>query len=488
VEAPEEPPSSPEYRPLERRAWLAARWIGLTGALALGLLGLNIAYLSALGQGEDASGIGTLLDLLWLVQLCVHLLGAAIFLAWFYRAYSNARTLGIPFLRHDRGWAIAAWFIPIMALVWPKRMANDAWRASDPELPRNDVDWLKRPVAPIVHLWWAAWLVANFAENAWGRLEPTTVDGLRGATVLAIVGEAAYMVAAVLCILFIRRLTAREEAKARADVPTLALDEDTRAAAEQAARRDREGIGRRIAWYAAGIVLVLLGAAVAATADGESSAYRLGLALGQVVTSLLVALALVQLAGRIAGRRPGLMSAWTALLAVVVMVGVASAKIGAETQSGGAAGSTTQAVDAADTGASACPAKRFRPGRLPAGYRYSELTGGERRELFRRMRLPRDIESRTLLVYVNHRGRTAALVSAVPNAGDPNGFVKGFVDDARRSYHNRVRTKPFGLGTLVITPETYSGIVSTSCTSVTVIGPTRAVVQRLMNSVPVRRG
>jgi hypothetical protein len=479
VEAREQPPS-PEYRPLERRAWLAARWIGFTGALALGLAGLDIAYLSALGRSDDASGIGTLIDLGYIVQLAVHVLGAAIFLAWFYRAYSNVRTLGVPFLRHDRGWAIAAWFVPILSLVWPKRMANDAWRASDPELARNDADWLKRPVAPLVHLWWAAWLVANFADNAWARMNPTTTDGLRSATVLALVGDVAYVVAAVLCILFIRRLTAREEAKAVAEVASLELSEDQRAAAEQKARHGYEGTGRRIAWYAAGAVIAIAALAVAIGGDDEMSSVGIGRAGGAVLVSLIAGVAVVQLVGRLARRRPATWSGWAGLVAVIVMLAAASVLY--EPDSGTVAGSP--ALDASDTTpAAACPDERFRPGRLPPGYRYSQLTRRERRQMLADMRLPKTLERQTVLVYVNRRGRTAALVKAIPNAGEPDAFLEEVIAGARQSHPRRVKTKPMGAGTLVDTPEIVMGIVGKPCTSVLVMSATQAVVRRLTDPV-----
>jgi hypothetical protein len=482
VEGHKELPS-PQFKPLERRAWLAARWIGFTGALALGILGLNVAYLSALGHDEDSTGIARLVDLGYIVQFGIHVLGAALFLAWFYRAYSNAPALGVPFLRHNRGWAVAAWFVPIIALVWPKRMANDAWRASDPELPANDADWLKRPVAPFIHLWWAAWLCANFADNAWSRLDPTTVEGLRGATILAIAGQAAYVLAAALCILFVRRLTAREEAKARADVPVLELSDDERAAAAQAALGSAPGVARRLGWYAALAFMFLVAVAVAVDGHDGNSAVTVGEVVGYLIVAILIGVAVVQIAGRISRRRPALTSGWAALVAVAVMVAVASAKLGGQAAGTSASGAAASGQTAADTGASACPVQRFRLGRLPAGYSYSQLRPHERREMLDEMRLPKEIERQTVIVYVNHRGRAAALVTAMPNGGQPDAFVKGAVAEARRTHRHGVETKQLGVGTLLVTPETYSGIVSTACTSVTVMGPTQRVVSRLMEPV-----
>jgi hypothetical protein len=482
---------APQYKPLVRRAWLAQRWIGVTGVLALALVGLDIAYLSALNNG-DATGLGDLQALGYVIQLAVHVLGAGIFLAWFYRAYSNARVLGVPFLRHDRGWAVAAWFVPIIALFWPKRMANDAWRASDPDMPRNDPNWLSRPVAPLVHWWWAAWLVTNFADNVWARLDATTVDEERMATIVAIVGDAAGFAAAVLCILFIRRLTAREEAKAVADVPVLEISEDERLAA-QAAARPSSVSGRRVAWYTAGVLLVVLAIGAAVESEETNTSVEVGMAAGYLIAFVLAGVLVVRLVSLAARRRTPLMSGWAALVAVLVAIAVlsvASAQnndLGQQTAAPAEQPSAElQAVDTSD-----CEGAAFTPGRLPRGYRYSKARGRERRDLLDEMALTPAEERHTQLLFIMRGGRTAALVTALPDQGEHEAFVKAFVQEMRReSPGRRVKASPALISissdaTLVKGPDTTAIAAGSRCTGVVVLGPPGAQVPKLAKSVLV---
>jgi Domain of unknown function (DUF4328) len=72
--------------------------------------------------------------------------------------------------RYRRGWAIGAWFIPVANLVIPKQLANDLWRAGDPELQPRDPGWQRRPVAAIVHWWWAFYLIGSGLSSLAGNL------------------------------------------------------------------------------------------------------------------------------------------------------------------------------------------------------------------------------------------------------------------------------------------------------------------------------
>ena len=59
-----------------------------------------------------------------------------LFLMWFSRAYQNVERLGGGPFRYGRGWAIGAWFVPILNVFRPKQIANDIWRGSDQRLAR----------------------------------------------------------------------------------------------------------------------------------------------------------------------------------------------------------------------------------------------------------------------------------------------------------------------------------------------------------------
>jgi hypothetical protein len=213
-------------RPLEGRA----RWavIGLVAVILSDLVAiwsdvLEIDLMNRLIEGEevpeedlDASDVrqGTVA----LVQLAVFLVAVVFFIRWFHAAYSNLRALGQPNLRYGIGWAIGAWFVPILNLFRPKQIANDIWRGSTPEAPTlTQAAWRDVPVSPILlHVWWAAWIATSIVGNIAGRAWWTgnTPDELKSAAQLDIAASMVDIVAAVLAIAVVRSLTARQQARA----------------------------------------------------------------------------------------------------------------------------------------------------------------------------------------------------------------------------------------------------------------------------------
>jgi hypothetical protein len=70
------------------------------------------------------------------------------FLVWFYRARVNAEGHGWP-QRLSPGWAIGAWFVPVVNFWFPFRIMVDIWRAGLPEQPRTKI-------AILPGMWWAS--------------------------------------------------------------------------------------------------------------------------------------------------------------------------------------------------------------------------------------------------------------------------------------------------------------------------------------------
>ena len=70
------------------------------------------------------------------------------FLVWFYRARVNAEGHGWP-QRLSPGWAIGAWFVPVVNFWFPFWIMVDIWRAGLPEQPRAKI-------AILPGMWWAS--------------------------------------------------------------------------------------------------------------------------------------------------------------------------------------------------------------------------------------------------------------------------------------------------------------------------------------------
>jgi hypothetical protein len=121
-------------------------------------------------------------------------------LLWFRRANDNARALGLEG-RWWPGWAVVAWLVPVVNLVWPWRMSIDLWRHSATLRPARG-----NPVVP---------LFANFtlAGGLYARAafelgaEPSGVP-LAHALRCEAAADVLLLIAAAFALRFVRSLTA----------------------------------------------------------------------------------------------------------------------------------------------------------------------------------------------------------------------------------------------------------------------------------------
>jgi Domain of unknown function (DUF4328) len=156
--------------------------------------------------------------LVTLAQLLVFIATAYFFLAWFYRAYANLPALGARDPEASPGWAVGAWFIPLVNLARPYRRAREIWRGSDPDTdPRDPAAWHRAPVSPLLGCWWAAFLVSSFVGNAYGRLahEAKRPDEILSSLWLGMISDGLEIAAALLAIQVVRRITERQRERYR---------------------------------------------------------------------------------------------------------------------------------------------------------------------------------------------------------------------------------------------------------------------------------
>lgn len=156
----------------------------------------------------------------------VFVVALLLFLSWFYRAYSNLPHLGVRRLRFATPWAIVAWFVPVMNFFRPKQLANDIWRASDPEGPPSQPEPWRRKAIPVYHhVWWVTFVASRIID--WGPVEgfvaSTAAEFLDVAqseaaqfqisAVIAGLEKVLGVTAAVLAVSVVRATTARQEAR-----------------------------------------------------------------------------------------------------------------------------------------------------------------------------------------------------------------------------------------------------------------------------------
>ena len=216
---------TPPYRELVTRRQWAIGLLALVGGVSLIALVSDLVELSLLNRiarGEavtqaEAEASDQRQALIALSVLGALIFAAIAFIRWFHAAYSNLPALGATGLRYKRGWAIGAWFVPILGLWRPKQIANDIWRASDPDAPPQQGEaWRGRPVPALLGWWWALWILANISGGfIGGPAEGDSIESFQAVSTFNAVGDGLTVVAAVLAILVVRTMTERQEARAR---------------------------------------------------------------------------------------------------------------------------------------------------------------------------------------------------------------------------------------------------------------------------------
>ncbi|WUS98802.1 DUF4328 domain-containing protein [Streptomyces sp. NBC_00708] len=148
-----------------------------------------------------------------MLQGLTFLVTAVVFLVWLRRARLNAEVFDPRAHSLRPGWAIGAWFVPIGNFWLPYRVANGIWTASAPtDTPGG------RSAAPrgLLNAWWAALVVAEVLSRGAARYYTRAETGdelVRGLDMVAAC-DALEVGAAVLAILFVRRLTRMQTRRA----------------------------------------------------------------------------------------------------------------------------------------------------------------------------------------------------------------------------------------------------------------------------------
>ena len=133
----------------------------LTGMLFISAI-LQAAQVGLTGTSGPRQAV-TVLNLLLFIAIAV------VFLVWFYRVRKNAGLWG-PQSR-SQGWAIGAWFTPVVAAWFPVQIMRDAWRTSGADQAQ------RTSAARWTGVWWTFWLLASPAGFHISTVRGVGADG-----------------------------------------------------------------------------------------------------------------------------------------------------------------------------------------------------------------------------------------------------------------------------------------------------------------------
>lgn len=158
---------------------------------------------------RDAEQLYAVADI---VQIAVLIAAGVPFLMWFHRSRLNAGAFDAGSMRMGPGWAIGAWFVPVVNFWFPKKIANDIWDASSPPGPDGTVR--HRASRGLLTAWWALWLVTAFVGGSafGGYTDAETVEEIRNSIVFHLFADGIDIVAALLAVAVVHRLTGMQHA------------------------------------------------------------------------------------------------------------------------------------------------------------------------------------------------------------------------------------------------------------------------------------
>ncbi|MDT9688772.1 DUF4328 domain-containing protein [Streptomyces sp. P9(2023)] len=166
----------------------------------------------------DPAVFGALdLNVVYSVAFTLYVATAIVFIIWFHRLRANAAVWAGDLQSRGPGWAIGGWFIPIANLWIPRGIAADIWRASRWEPYAADG---KRELT-LLNSWWTLWVLDVVVDRVAAQLykRADNVDAYVTAAQVSLLGYVLDIAAAVLAILFVRRLTSMQHRKATGMIP-----------------------------------------------------------------------------------------------------------------------------------------------------------------------------------------------------------------------------------------------------------------------------
>jgi hypothetical protein len=198
------------FKPMKVVGVITMACLGFVMLMDLSSVVSSIAQLELLGRMaigdytmQEAEANDLRQNLIAVAGLVAFVLSVIAFLVWTYRAYRNVDALG-GVRSMGPGWAVGAWFVPILNWFRPFQVVREAWAApvgrDDPYSAVKAPYWLR--------LWWGLWIANNLISNIVFRFDETNDIGeLIGNTKWFIAADTLSLAAGAAAIVVVHRVT-----------------------------------------------------------------------------------------------------------------------------------------------------------------------------------------------------------------------------------------------------------------------------------------
>lgn len=160
-------------------------------------------------QVEDIRGFEAIL---WFVSLVA-------FLSWKFRAYRNLASFHVLALKYSAGWAVGAYFVPILSAFRPYQIMRELWMASDPSNPETEetggLAWMRSSPSATIAWWWTFLLIVIVLPRILSRVGEfeTTLEGYITLAWATVASHVLMLVSFVFTCLMIRKITSMQGEK-----------------------------------------------------------------------------------------------------------------------------------------------------------------------------------------------------------------------------------------------------------------------------------
>lgn len=208
------------FRSTRYLGWVVSTLLAAQLAVAL-LAGSRFLAEIGLASRVDQGGVSAAeIDLLdrqlrqvSVTAIVLFFVTAVVWLVWEYLAYRNLESLGTVGTDTSPSGSVGWWFVPFANLVKPFRGVRDLWKGSAPDRSEN---WKMLPTWAVIGWWWATFLGSRIVVDMGlsMRTEASSLTGVVNGDRLTILGELMLATSALLAILVVRSVDARQGLRA----------------------------------------------------------------------------------------------------------------------------------------------------------------------------------------------------------------------------------------------------------------------------------
>ncbi|MCB0401323.1 MAG: DUF4328 domain-containing protein [Flavobacteriales bacterium] len=161
---------------------------------------------------EEAESSDIRQGLIGLLQSGLYITSIVVFLNWFRRAYANLHRAGIKNLDHSESMALWSFFIPIISLFRPYKIAREIAVETKSKLTELIPEYKPSLNLSLIGFWWALFIITNYVGQFAFKsaVKSDTVDQMIASSQAYMISDFLDIPAAIVTLLMIKNISQHE--------------------------------------------------------------------------------------------------------------------------------------------------------------------------------------------------------------------------------------------------------------------------------------